>query len=275
MALSEILLVLLLGVVEGVTEFLPVSSTGHLILTEHFLEYSVDSTHFFDIFIQLGAILAVICLYWRRFINLIPSSDEVFKDIVRKGEGINGFVGLIKIALACSSAFVLGFILHDIIKEKLFAPVPVAAALVAGGLVMWLVERSHAERCGDEIEGVSYRQAFLIGLVQCLALWPGVSRAGATIIGGMLFGLSRKAAAEFSFLVAVPVMLAATCYDFLKSYSGLTMISAQSYVLGFICSFITAIIAIKFMMAIISRFSFIPFAIYRILLGILVLCLLF
>lgn len=269
--LNDTLMVLLLGVVEGLTEFLPVSSTGHLILTEHYFDYAVDETHFFDIFIQLGAILAVVVLYWRRFMALIPQRNEVALDVVKKGVGLSGVVGLMKIACGCASAFVLGFLFHDLIKERLFAPLPVAGALIGGGALMIIVERWQKNKTHYELEALNYRQAFLIGVIQCLALWPGVSRSGATIIGGMLLGLSRKAAAEFSFLVAVPVMLAATLYDFIKNYAALSAVNWWLYGVGFVAAFVTAILAIKFMLAIISRYSFNPFGCYRIALGLLVL----
>lgn len=254
----------ILGIVEGLTEFLPVSSTAHLVLAGQLLGFTGDSAETFEVFIQAGAILAVLLLYHGRFERLVPGSAPA-------ADGMSGFPGLVKIAVACAPAFVLGFLLRDFIKDNLFHPAPIAIALILGGIVMIAIElRKPAPRV-TRIEEISVRDAFIIGLAQCVALCPGVSRSGSTIVGGLLAGLGRRAAAEFSFLVAVPVMFAAVGYDLYKSFAHLQASDIPVFALGFAVAFVTAVAAIRFFMAIISRFSFAPFGIYRIIAGILVL----
>lgn len=252
------------GLVEGLTEFLPVSSTGHLILVGDLIQFTGDKAETFDIFIQLGAILAVVVLYFNRFLGLLD---------FRSRTSFRGWDGLWKLAVACLPAFVLGALLHGLIKRLLFAPLPVACALIVGGVIMLIVERRHSNPSVEEVEEISYTKAFGIGLFQCLALWPGMSRSASTIIGGMILGTSRRAAAEFSFLVAVPVMVAATSFDMLKSYRLLSHEDIPVFAIGFVVSFLTAIAAIKFFMALLNRWTLVPFGVYRILLGTLAIAL--
>ncbi len=260
-----------LGVVEGLTEFLPVSSTGHLIVVGHLLGFTDDVADTFEVFIQLGAILAVVVLYWRRFLALLPRADGV----KREGEGnaLAGWSGIIKIGAACLPVFVLGLIARDAIKTYLFSPVPVAWALIVGGIVIMIVDRDHraarGERCS--LDQISLKQAIGIGCIQCFALWPGISRSGATIIGGLACGLERRAAAEFSFLVAVPVMMAATGYDLLKSWQVLDGSVLVPFLGGFLVSFVVAVAAIRGFVAFLGSGSMVSFAVYRVVLGIVVL----
>jgi undecaprenyl-diphosphatase len=255
----------ILGILEGVTEFIPVSSTGHLSLLSVYLGFDGEKTNTFNIFIQLGAILAVVFLYFRRFLELlrIKGSDL-------KAEGFSGYTGLAKLGLACVPAFVLGFLFYDRIKELLKSPLPVALALIVGGILMILVERGVKKVSISRLEDVTYLQSLGVGIFQCLALWPGMSRSGSTIIGAMLLGFHRQVAAEFSFLLAVPVMCAAVGYELLKSASSLTVSDIPLFSVGFIISFIVAMLAIKFFIGMLGRFSLRPFAYYRIIIGLIV-----
>ncbi len=262
---SEIFQAILMGIVEGLTEFIPVSSTGHLILFGEGIGFHGPSAATFEIFIQLGAILAVVFLYPARFTGLFELSSYA---------GFKGWQGLIKIALACLPAFVLGFLFHKMIKSYLFFPFPVALALIVGGVLFYLIDRPGKTYKVSALEQISYKQAFLIGVFQCFALWPGMSRSGSTIIGGLLLGLDRKVAAEFSFLVAVPVMSAAVAYDMLKTYSTTVSIDWTIFSVGFVVSFLTAILAIRFFIRLLGSYTLRPFGYYRIVLGALVLVLL-
>ena len=250
-----------LGIVEGLTEFIPVSSTGHLILFGEALQYEGAAADTFEIFIQLGAILAVVFLYPKRFTGLLRFGDD---------GGFSGFNGLLKLFVACIPAFVLGFLFHSYIKELLFFPLPVALALLVGGVALIAIERANPTITASALEDITLRQCFLIGCFQCIALWPGFSRSGATIIGGLIVGLEKKIAAEFSFLVAVPVMVAATLYDLYKSYNSLGAGAFDELAIGFIVSLLVALVAIRTFIGFLQRFSLAPFGWYRILLAVIV-----
>lgn len=250
---------LILAVVEGLTEFLPISSTGHMILVGRVLGLAGERASTFEIFIQLGAILAVVVVYWSRFAELV--------DVRCSQRGFKGKQGLARLVVASLPAFVLGYLLHRTIKAHLFNPWGVALALFSGGIVMILVERRCTQPNTLALDAITMRQAFLIGCFQCFSLWPGMSRSAATIVGGMLLGLERRVAAEFSFLVAVPVMFAATGYDLLKSRAFLSASDIPVFVVGFLVAFVVAVAAIKFFLALLQRWTLTPFAIYRIILG--------
>lgn len=261
--LSNITSVIYLGIVEGLTEFIPVSSTGHLVLFSRVIDLAGPKVKTFEIFIQLGAILAVVVLYHRRFRALLtPTNDARFA----------GRTGCAKLILACIPAFILGALFHEVIKSELMTAVPVALGLILGGIMLAAVESRKTPRETIELDMVTYRQALLVGVFQCMALWPGMSRSGSTIIGGLLAGMDRRVAAEFSFLVAVPVMLAAASYDLWQSRSILEPADVTTFGLGFVVAFVTAVAAIKFFLALLARFKLTVFAIYRILLGVFVLC---
>jgi undecaprenyl-diphosphatase len=255
---------IILGIIEGLTEFLPVSSTGHLILTSKFLSYSGKALDSFEIFIQLGAILAVVLLYYKRFFSLLD-----FKNPTKKG--FSGFIGLSKLAVATFPALLMGYLFGDFIQEKLFKASYVAIALIVGGLIMIFIEKKKSTITTNSIEEISYKQCLGIGLIQCFALWPGMSRSASTIIGGILLGLPRTVAAEFSFLVAVPVISAASLYSLLKSYSELNSSDITIFAIGLIVAFITAVLSMKVFIHILKNFTLTPFAIYRIILGLIVL----
>ncbi len=250
----------ILGVVEGVTEFLPVSSTGHLIVAGTLLDYTGSKAACFKVFIQLGAILAVVALYWQRFVGLIPGPDSSSRVV----PGFYGWRGVALLVLTTIPALVCGFLLHRAIKEYLFGPMTVAWALAIGGLGIILVERFKPASAVETLDGLGFGQAFKIGLFQCLAMWPGISRSAATIVGGLLCGLDRKVAAEYSFLAAVPVMIAATAYDLFKSRDFLSGTDAVFFATGFVVSFLAAALAVKTFVALVQRWSLRPFAYYRI-----------
>ncbi len=253
---------IVLGIIEGLTEFLPVSSTGHMILASKFLSYSGETLDTFEIFIQIGAIFAVVLLYTNRFVSLLDFSSK---------KGFSGIQGISKLAIASLPALFLGALLGDFIKEKLFDATNVAIALVFGGIVMIVMEKIKLKNSVNTIEELSYKQCLAVGLIQCFALWPGVSRSASTIIGGMLLGLPRTVAAEFSFLLAVPIISAASLYSLLKSYAQLSSSDIQIFAIGLIVSFVVAAISIKLLIGILQRFSLVPFAVYRIILGFIVL----
>jgi undecaprenyl-diphosphatase len=250
-----------LGIVEGLTEFLPVSSTGHLIIAGHMLGFVGDKASSFEVAIQLGAILSVVVLYWRRFIGLIPTNS---RSAVDPRSTLEGWSGLWRIAAASLPALLVGYLARHAIKEKLFNPEAVTLALAVGGVAILLVERLVAPRRASSLETLTLAQAFGIGLFQILALWPGTSRAAATIVGGMLLGLDRKGAAEFSFLIAVPVLFAATGYELLKMRDQLALEDSLALAIGFLVSFVVALIAVKGFVSYLSRGRLAPFAWYRI-----------
>lgn len=257
--IHSLLVAAILGVVEGLTEFLPVSSTGHMIIVGHLLGFEGDTAETFEVVIQLGSILAVVVMFWRRLFGLIGIH---FGKQPHEGTG-KGRLTLGHIVLGMIPAVVLGLVFHDTIKS-LFNPVNVMYALVVGGLLLIAAECLKPEEPrAPGLDDMTYRQAFMIGCFQCLALWPGFSRSGATISGGMLMGVSRYAASEFSFLLAVPMMMGATALDLYKSWSFLTVEDIPMFAVGFVTAFIVALIAIKTFLQLIKRISFIPFAIYR------------
>ncbi|BBE75666.1 MULTISPECIES: undecaprenyl-diphosphate phosphatase [Phytobacter] len=257
--MHSLLVAAILGVVEGLTEFLPVSSTGHMILVGHLLGFEGDTAKTFEVVIQLGSILAVVVMFWRRLFGLIGIH---FGRTPHEGTG-SGRLTLIHILLGMVPAVVLGLVFHDAIKS-LFNPINVMYALVVGGVLLIAAEclKPKVPRA-EGVDDITLRQAFMIGCFQCLALWPGFSRSGATISGGMLMGVSRYAASEFSFLLAVPMMMGATVLDLYKSLKFLTVGDIPMFAVGFVTAFIVALIAIKTFLELIKRISFIPFAIYR------------
>lgn len=247
----------ILGLVEGATEFIPVSSTGHLIVVSNWLGLVDERAKTFDIFIQLGAILAIIWLYR---VRLGRSVVEARRDAASR----RFFVNLL---IAFLPAAAVGFLTHDWIKSRLFNPTVVAVALVVGGVLILLIERWASRPTVDDVNQVHPRSAFGIGLAQVLSLIPGTSRSGATIMGGYALGLSRTAATEFSFFLAIPVMLAATTYDLLKSWSVLAATDIPMFAVGFVVSFGSAVIVVKAFLSYVSRHSFGVFAWYRIIFG--------
>ena len=252
----------ILGIVEGLTEFLPVSSTGHLIVTGHLLGFTGPKAETFEIVIQLGAILAVVCLYWDRFIGLLRP------DPTREFSGVRGLWLLFLTSLPAS---LLGLAAHHYIKEHLFSPQTVAWALAVGAVMIFVVEAMPKKTHTTTIDDMTPLQALGVGMFQCLALWPGFSRSAATIMGGMILGVKRTVAAEYSFIAAVPIMMAATGYDFLKSYQLFAVDDLLFLGLGFGVSFISAWLAVKGFIVLLGRLTLRPFAVYRLALAPLIL----
>lgn len=252
---------LLLGIVEGVTEFIPVSSTGHLILVGNLLGLSNERAKVFEIFIQLGAILSIAWLYREKLSGVLR---ELPKRAAARRFGAN-------ITVAFLPAAVFGLAFHKAIKAYLFNPVTVAAALVAGGIAILLIERMKQGVQVNSTEEITRRQAVMIGLAQCLALFPGVSRSGATIMGGLVIGLDRKVAAEFSFFLAIPTMFAATGYDLFKNRAILSVSDIPLFIVGFVTAFLSALIVVQAFLKHVSKHDFKSFAYYRITFGMVVL----
>ncbi|MDG4552748.1 MAG: undecaprenyl-diphosphate phosphatase [Candidatus Competibacter sp.] len=252
-----ILKALVLGLVEAASEFLPISSTGHLIIVGDFLEFTGSRAETFEIFIQLGAILAVVWIYRERLLDV---AMNVNRDPKARRLTLN-------LLIAFTPAAVLGLLLHKTITHYLFNPVTVAAALVVGGVAILLVERYAPAGRVRAVDDMSWKDALVVGVAQSLALFPGVSRSGATIMGGMLGGLSRFAATEFSFFLAIPTMFAATFYSLLKEWGHLTVADVPMFAVGFVAAFLGGLAVVRFLLAYVSRHSFIPFAWYRIVFG--------
>ncbi|MEK6528499.1 MAG: undecaprenyl-diphosphate phosphatase [Nitrospirota bacterium] len=257
---TELYKAVILGIVEGVTEFLPVSSTGHLILAGNIISFTGETAKTFEIFIQLGAILSVVWLYREKILSSVKGIGS---------EKINRF--LLNLLIAFFPAAFFGLIMHSFIKQHLFNPVTVAFALIFGGIAILVVERVVKRTIVTDTDDISLRQALGIGLAQTISLFPGISRAGATIMGAMCLGLDRRTATEFSFFLAIPTMFAATSYDLLKNLHGLTTGDLPVFAVGFIVSFFSALFVIKAFLGFVTKHTFNSFAIYRIIFGIIVL----
>jgi len=258
--MSDLWTAAILGIVEGLTEFLPVSSTGHLIVAGNLMHFTGEKASSFEVFIQLGAILAVVVLFWKRFVGLIPWNGPTSSNAA----GFRGVRGIGLLVLTTVPGLVAGFFAHSIIKEHLFSPMTVAWALAIGAVGILLAERFKPRSSVRELDDLSYRQALAVGCFQCLALWPGMSRAAATIVGGMFSGLDRRSAAEYSFLAAVPMMVAATSYDLYKEWNILQLSDFTFFAVGFVISFVAALAAVKTFISVVQRWSLAPFAWYRI-----------
>ncbi len=254
--------ILLMGVLEGLTEFLPVSSTGHLILAGELLGYSGEASKTFKVAVQLGAILAVLVAYRERF-------AEAGLGLARQDPRPRLFVRNILIGFL--PAIVLGVLFYDAVRAMLSSPLVVAVALVAGGIVMLILDRRLVGHEYTEIEAIPVRAALAVGALQCLAMIPGVSRSGASILGALAIGVRRKAAAEFSFFLAIPTMTGATAYDLYRVRATLGFEQAGDILLGGGAAFLTALLVVKAFVAVVSRHGFAPFCWYRIGLGLAVL----
>ncbi|MCM2129801.1 undecaprenyl-diphosphate phosphatase [Larsenimonas rhizosphaerae] len=249
---------LILGIVEGVTEFLPVSSTGHLILAGQLLNFDAGSNKVFDVVIQLGSILAILWVYHQRLITTCRGAiqrDPVSLRFIR-----NVIIGFVPSA-------VIGFLFIDQIQAVLFRPTVVATMLVIGGVVIILTERFATRRTTEDAADMHWRQALAVGVAQCFAVIPGTSRSGSTIVGGILSKMSRKAATEYSFFLAIPTMLGATTLDLIKYHSGLTTNDMAAIVVGLISAFISALVVVRLLVRFVESRSLSVFGWYRILFG--------
>jgi undecaprenyl-diphosphatase len=256
--MSDTMIALLLGFIEGLTEFLPISSTGHLILAGEVIGFTDNSSVAFKIAIQLGAILAVLLVYWRRF-------WAVGTGLLKMGKGPVAFTR--NILLGFAPALVVGVIAYDAIRAAMQTPEIVALALIVGGIIILLLERVVKTVRFYAVEEIPFGTALSVGLVQCTAMLPGVSRSGATIMGGLMMGVERKTAAEFSFFLAVPTMLAATVYALWKDRALLNADDMGMIAIGFTMAFLVAVVVVKAFVAIVSKYGFAPFAYYRIIIG--------
>lgn len=264
--MSDWAIAIILGLIEGLTEFLPVSSTGHLILFGDLLGFTGEKEEKFKVIIQLGAILSVVLLYRARFVGLLSGiGGDLSRPVAWMEPGLRGVRGLMKLGLASAPALAVGFIFRHEIRRYLFSPTPVLVAFAVGAIAILIVDRGSEEDSGIEIDSLSWQQSLLIGCVQCFALWPGMSRSASTIVGGMLVGLSRRAAAEFSFLVAVPVLSAAALFELTEAFQIFLAEELAVVALGFAVSFLSAALAIKAFIGVVSRWSLRPFAWYRML----------
>ncbi len=252
----------IMGVVEGLTEFLPISSTGHLILAGSLLGFHGEKAKVFDIAIQTGAILAVIIVYWQKIratLVALPTEREAQRFALN-------------VLIAFLPAVLLGLLFGKAIKAHLFTPAVVATTFIVGGFIILWAERRPASAVRIEtVEAMSWRDALKVGLVQCLAMVPGTSRSGATIIGGMLLGLSRKAATDFSFYLAIPTLVGAGAYSLLKERDQLAAADIPMFAVGLLFSFLSAWLCVRWLLRYISSHSFVPFAWYRIAFGLVVL----
>ncbi|UCD69601.1 MAG: undecaprenyl-diphosphate phosphatase [Betaproteobacteria bacterium] len=247
----------LLGLIEGLTEFIPVSSTGHLIVFSSLFDFTGDRAKVFTIAIQFGAILAV-C--WAQRQKLVAVTLGLFSD-----ETSRRFVK--NLLIAFMPAVVIGLLFHRAIKTYLFSPVTVASALIIGGLlILWIESRQRQPRI-DDIDQLDWKDALKVGIAQTLAMFPGVSRSGATIMGAMVLGLSRQSATRFSFFLAIPTMFAATVYDVYRNWNLLARADLPLFAIGFIGAFLAALLTVRALLAYVARHSFRPFAWYRIAFG--------
>jgi undecaprenyl-diphosphatase len=251
----------ILGVVEGATEFIPVSSTGHLIIAGEWLGFTGEDAKAFEIFIQLGAILAIVWLYRARLGRVLSgaASEPASRRL------------LINLFIAFLPAAVVGLLTHKAIKAYLFSPLVVATTMLLGGILIYLIERWRPQPSIPTVDELPTRTALGIGLAQVLSLVPGTSRSGATIMGAYCLGLTREAATEFSFFLAVPTMIAATAYDLAKSASALSAADVPIFGVGFVVAFLTAVVVVRAFVAYVARSSFVAFAWYRIGFGLLLL----
>jgi undecaprenyl-diphosphatase len=266
--LIELLKAVLFGIVEGVTEWLPVSSTGHMILLDEFVHLKVSEEFYklFEVVIQLGAILAVILLFFHKLNPLSPKKNTRQKK--------NTWLLWVKVVIAVMPSAVLGFILDDWMEAHLYNYVVVAAMLILYGVAFVFVERLDRRKRIDNVEGIDYKTAILIGCFQCLSLIPGTSRSGATILGAMLLGVGRSAGAEFSFFLAIPTMVGASALralDFLQSGVSASGREIGILVVGCVVSFIVSMLVIKGLMEYVRKHSFSVFGVYRVVLGVVVL----
>ncbi|MCM3238313.1 undecaprenyl-diphosphate phosphatase [Heyndrickxia oleronia] len=271
MHLWESFVAFVLGLVEGLTEFAPVSSTGHMIIVDDLLLkskelFSQEIANTFKVVIQLGSILAAVVVFWDRFLNLLGLKKNVTVE-QQRGQRLK----LSQVIVGLIPAGVLGFLFDDYIDEHLFSVNTVVIGLFAGAILMIVADLVRPRKPKVEnVDQMTYTQAFIIGLFQCIALWPGFSRSGSTISGGVLLGLNHRAASDFTFIMAVPIMAGASFISLLKNWEYITSASIPFFIVGFISAFIFALLAIRFFLKLINKIKLIPFAIYRIILAIVI-----
>ena len=272
---------ILLAIIEGITEFLPVSSTGHMILASSIMKIQDDSfVKTFEIAIQIGAIMAIVMLYYKRFLIKIVKDDSLKTAIPNMSRlaivisyfkrFLQGASIYIKLGVAFIPTGIVGFLAYPYIKAFLFNPLGVSIALIVGGIILIIIDKRVVARETEytDLSDISYKRSFFIGLAQCVSMVPGVSRAAATIIGGVFNGLNKKQATEFSFLLAVPTMCAATGYDLLKTDASFNSQELVLLAIGLVVAFLTAWIAVKVFLKIVENYGFKHFGYYRIVIGV-------
>ncbi|HEU0165083.1 MAG TPA: undecaprenyl-diphosphate phosphatase [Thermomicrobiales bacterium] len=249
------LIAIILGIVEGLTEFVPVSSTGHLIVAGHLLGFTGDRADTFEVFIQLGAILAVTLIFRERIMSILRFGP---------GEGAQGKSGFILVAITTIPGLIAGALLNSPIKDHLFSPGTVAVGWAIGGILIILVERNLPPVRKGGLDKIRWRDALIIGICQCAALWPGVSRSASTMSAGMLLGIDRKTAAEYSFLAALPLIAAASFFDLVSNRNAIHASDIPMFATGFIVSFIVGWFAVRYFLRLLSTWTLVPFGWYRI-----------
>lgn len=262
---------IILGLVEGITEFAPVSSTGHMIIvddmwlrSQEFLTKPVANT--FKVVIQLGSILAVVIVFWGRFLDMFG-----LKRLNKEPGQPQGRLKLTQVIVGLIPAGVLGVLFEDYIDEHLFSTKTVLIGLVLGAILMIFADYFGGKKPkAQTVDQITYKQAFTVGLIQCFSLWPGFSRSGATISGGVLVGLSHRAAADFTFIMAVPIMAGASLISLLKNWEYFTMDALPFFIAGFVSAFVFALLSIRFFLKLIDKIKLLPFAIYRIVLALVI-----
>ncbi len=253
-----------LGLIEGLTEFIPVSSTAHLLISSYLIDFQSIKNDTFEIVIQIGAILAICLIYRAKIFDVIFN----LKQKPNQKFSFNLF-------LAFLPAMIIGGIFHNTIKAIFFSNLVIAIALIFGGIIMIIVEKMPRKATTSNIENISTKQAFYIGLFQCLAMIPGTSRSGSTIIGALLLKIDRKTATEFSFFLAIPTIFAATAYDLIKNLNEIDISGLELIIAGTLSAFVSSILIVKWFLSYVSRHNFIIFGIYRILAGLILLALIF
>ncbi|NQX45045.1 undecaprenyl-diphosphate phosphatase [Paenibacillus tritici] len=278
MELLTIVKAIILGIVEGLTEFAPVSSTGHMIIVDDMWLKSQEflgkyTANTFKVVIQLGSILAVVIIFRNRFIDLLGLKRLSRKELAVVPEGqppapAEGRLKLAQVIVGLIPAGIFGFLLEDYIDEHLFSTSTVLIGLVVGAIFMICADRFAPRITTTEsVDQITYRQALSVGLIQCISLWPGFSRSGSTISGGVLLGMSHRAAADFTFIMAVPIMAGASLISLLKNWQYFTLDALPFFVAGFISAFVFALVSMRFFLKLINRVKLLPFAIYRIVLA--------
>lgn len=253
---------IILGILEGITEFLPVSSSAHLALAGKFLNFTGTKAGIFEVVIQLGAILAVVTVYWRKFLNLLLPA--------KKNDNFSGLKGIYLLCLTTFPVCLCGLLFHSFIKNYLFGSANIVIFLIVGSICMFLVERRSYKPVCPNLNSITPKLALGIGIAQCFALFPGFSRSAATIMGGLLLGASRQTAVIYSFIAAVPVMFAASAYDIYKHLTILEKADLPFFLAGCLCAYLAGLLSIRFFIALLGKITLIPFAAYRIVLAIVV-----
>ncbi|UQZ32595.1 undecaprenyl-diphosphatase [Paenibacillus sp. PK3_47] len=278
MDLLTIIKAIILGIVEGLTEFAPVSSTGHMIIVDDMWLKSQEflgkyAANTFKVVIQLGSILAVVVIFRNRFIDLLGLKRFSSKELAAVPDGLpkeetQGRLKLAQVIVGLIPAGVLGLLFEDYIDEHLFSTSTVLIGLVVGAIFMIIADRFAPKKAKIEtVDQITYKQALSVGLIQCISLWPGFSRSGSTISGGVLLGMSHRAAADFTFIMAVPIMAGASLISLVKNWEYFTMDALPFFIVGFISAFVFALVSMRFFLKLINRIKLLPFAIYRIVLA--------